>query len=63
LAPELAKKVLLNLLNRRAQAKGIRNEEQISTLLAVQQLLRGGMQHPRAEAEKEKNDLHMRRVR
>jgi len=45
LAPELAKKVLLNLLNRRAQAKGIRNEEQISTLLAVQQLLRMPQAH------------------
>ena len=45
LAPELAKKVLFNLLNRRAQAKGIRNEEQISTLLAVQQLLRMPQAH------------------
>jgi hypothetical protein len=45
LAPELAKKVLFHLLNRRAQAKGIRNEEQISTLLAVQQLLRMPQAH------------------
>jgi len=45
LPPALAKQLLLTLLKRLTQAKGIRNEEQISALLAVQQLLRMPQAH------------------
>ena len=45
LPPALAKQLLLTLLKRLTQAKGIRNEDQISALLAVQQLLRMPQAH------------------